>query len=90
MPCVLPKRPWQKVGADLFEWQGTSFLIVVDYFSHYIEMPKLPSTTSAAVITHLKSIFTRHGIPEMLVSDNGPQFSSALFADFASRIALLT
>ena len=51
VPSVLPERPWQKVGADLFEWQGTSFLIVVDYFSRYVETPKLPSTTSAAVIT---------------------------------------
>ncbi|KAJ8348836.1 hypothetical protein SKAU_G00274250 [Synaphobranchus kaupii] len=32
---------------------------------------------------HLKSIFARHGIPETLVTDNGPQFSGMAFAAFA-------
>ena len=33
--------------------------------------------------THLQSMFARHGIPEQLISDNGPQFSSTSFAKFA-------
>ena len=36
-------------------------------------MIKLTSTTSAAVIKALKSVFSRHGIPETVRSDNGPQ-----------------
>ncbi|XP_034540201.1 uncharacterized protein LOC117832662 [Notolabrus celidotus] len=39
---------------------------------------------SADVITHLKSIFARHGIPEVMMSDNGPQFSGQVFASFAA------
>ena len=35
------------------------------------------------MINHLKAIFVRHGIPETVISDNGPQFSSAEFAKFA-------
>jgi transposase InsO family protein len=34
------------------------------------------------VITHPKSIFARHGIPETLISDNGPQYASRDFAEF--------
>jgi len=30
----------------------------------------------------MKSIFARHGIPELCVSDNGPQYSSEEFAEF--------
>ena len=56
---------------------------VVDYFSRFIEVSKLSSTSSEAVIEHLKSIFSRHGIPETVISDNGPQYSAAIFGAFA-------
>ena len=46
-------------------------------------MAKLTSTTSEAVITHFKSIFARHGVPEIVRSDNGPQFGSEPFRKFA-------
>ncbi|KAK7884427.1 hypothetical protein WMY93_027550 [Mugilogobius chulae] len=51
----------------------------------FIEVAKLTSTTSAAVIEHMKSIFARHGIPAEVRSDNGPQFSSELFKTFATE-----
>ena len=37
------------------------------------------------VILHTKSIFARHGIPEVVVSDNGPQYSSEAYANFARK-----
>ena len=80
---TLPERPWQEVATDLFEWNGASYLLLVDYFSRYPEMARLNSTSSGAVILHMKSIFGRHGIPETVMSDNGPQFSSEEFAKFA-------
>eukprot|EP00117_Sycon_ciliatum_P006153 scpid22330/ scgid9810/ Uncharacterized protein K02A2.6 len=60
------------------------YLITVDYFSRYIDVACLSSTTSRAVITHLKSIFAAHGYPDIFVSDNGPQFASDAFAQFMS------
>ena len=48
-------------------------------------MSKLHSTTSAAVTQHMKFIYARHGIPEILVSDNGPQFSAETFTQFAQN-----
>ena len=81
----LPDFPWQRVGTDLFQLNGTNFLIIVDYFSRYPEVVKLRGTTSRDVIEILKSTFSRHGIPETAVSDNGPQFSSQEFRDFAKQ-----
>ena len=79
----LPDYPWQMVGSDLFEMSGEHYLLVVDYFSRFPEIAKLTSTTSAAVITSLKSIVVQHGIPEVIRSDNGPQYESQQFSMFA-------
>ena len=80
-----PNRPWQTVGTDLFDYKGNQYLLLVDYFSRYIEIAKLTSTTSAAIVNHMKSIFARHGIPDTLRSDNGPQYASETFAKFADE-----
>ena len=79
LPTKFPDRPWEKVGADLFQWNDNQYLLVIDYFSHFIEVAKLTSTTSVAVVEHCKSIFTRHGIPSKVMTDNGPQFPSEVF-----------
>ena len=83
IPSSLPDRPWQKLGADLFYYRGKNYLLVVDYYSRYPEVAELSSTTSRNVISALKSMFSRHGIPDLLHSDNGPQFSSEELNQFA-------
>ena len=55
----------------------------MDYYSRYIEVQKLTSLTSASVITAMKAVFSRHGIPTTVVSDNGPQYSSLEMREFA-------
>lgn len=82
MTTNLPEYPWQVVGTDLFEKNGFHYLLTVDYFSRYPEVTRLATTTSTAVISALKAVFARHGIPEVVRSDNGPQYSSHEFAIF--------
>ena len=79
-PIPLPECKWQKVGTDLMELKQQTYLIVVDYYSCYIEMAKSNSTTSRSIINHLKSIFSGHDIPETVVSDNRPQYSCEEFS----------
>ena len=79
-----PDRPWAKVGADLFEHKGTTYLLTINYYSKWIEVDKLDNLTSKNTISYLKSQFARHGIPDELRSDNSPQFGSAEFAEFAT------
>lgn len=80
----LPDYPWQMVGVDLFELNRDHYLLIVDYFSRYPEVIKLSSTTSNAVINVMKSIFSRHGVPEVVRSDNRPQFLTEEFSKFAN------
>ena len=85
IPSTIPDYPWQQLAADLFQLKGADYLVIVDYFSRYPEVHKLTTTTSQSIINSLKTVFTRHGIPETLRTDNGPQFSSQQFAEFAKQ-----
>ena len=85
IPTGMSNRPWQKVATNLFEWQKSQYLVVMDYYSQFIESAKLSSTGSPDVIKHLKSVFAHHGIPKVVMSDNGPQYSSELFTKFSKK-----
>ena len=82
---ALPELPWQRVGTDLFEFKGRSYLLIVDYYSRFIEVALLNRTTAEEVILRTKGMFARFGIPEVVVSDNGPQYSSEAYAAFARQ-----
>jgi len=82
-PHELPQRPWQRVATDLFEWNKRPHLLMVDYYSRYPEVSELRDMRATTLITKMKSFFSRHGIPDEVVSDNGPNYASREFADFA-------
>ena len=83
-PSEPPKYAFQRVGTDLFHHDSHEYLVLVNYYSRYIEIALLINQTSKQVIAILKTIFARHGIPQTVVSDNAAQFSSQEFADFAN------
>jgi len=86
MPHEVPNRPWETLGADLFQLQGKEFLVVSDYYSKFFIVRKFErDATSAITIKTLKQIFSEHGIPSKLVTDNGPQFAAEIFATFAKE-----
>ena len=85
MSTPLPQGPWLRVGIDLFFYRGKDYLVMCDYYSRWIEVLALTSTTSTAVICRMKDVFARFGVPADVVSDNGPQFVSAEFEEFATR-----
>ncbi|XP_038063010.1 uncharacterized protein K02A2.6-like [Patiria miniata] len=74
MSTPLPQRPWQQIACDLAEVKGKMYLVLVDYYSRWIELHHLHSTTAKSVINFIKATFARYGIPEVVVTDNGPQF----------------
>ncbi|XP_025116120.1 uncharacterized protein K02A2.6-like [Pomacea canaliculata] len=85
IPTELPQRVFQKCAADLLEFKGQSYLVFVDYYSRFIDLAHIKISTSAEVIKLLKSMFARQGIPEILVTDNGRQFTSREFQEFAVK-----
>lgn len=73
----IPERPWEKVATDLCHYKGSEFLLCVDYFSKFLEITTLRDTTSCSGIIAVKSMFARHGIPDVVISDNGPRYVSS-------------
>ena len=68
--------PWRDLEIDLLGPlpTGESILVFVDYYSRYYEIDIMRSTVASKVISSREEIFARHGLPESLTSDNGPQF----------------
>ena len=85
MTYSLPTRPWQMIGQDLFTLDGKNYLISVDYYSDYWELDYLTNTTGKAVVEATKAQFARYGIPELVISDNGPQFRAEEYSNFAKK-----
>lgn len=82
-----PNGPWLQTSADFcgpFP-TGEMALVVLDAYSKYPEVDLLSSTSAAATLPALERIFSIHGIPEVMKTDNGPPFNSQNFKDFAEE-----
>ena len=83
IPTVVLDRPWQTMGTDFCFVKGRPYIVAIDYFSKYVEVSLPRSLTSAETIRLLKSIFVRHGVPDVVGSNNCLQHGSDEFAKFA-------
>ena len=85
-PTPIPDVPWQLVGSDLFTLNNEDYLVIVDYYSKFFQLAilKTPEAKLSSSL-HIKSAFARHGIRYEVRSDNGPQYTSRDFKDFARK-----
>ena len=85
-PWIWPNAPWTRIHMDFTgPFQGHMFFVVVDAHSKWPEVVQMSTTTTAATLKALRDMFAQHGLPEQMVSDNGPQFVSDEFATFAKK-----
>ncbi|XP_026530784.1 uncharacterized protein K02A2.6-like [Notechis scutatus] len=78
-----PRGPWSRIHVDFAgPTKGHTFLITVDAYSNWLEVCTMKTTTTDAVITKLNKLFATHGLPDVLVSDNGPQFTALAFEQY--------
>lgn len=87
-PWVRTTRPMERVHIDFADFKNQSFLILIDNYSKWLDVIPMKSTTSEKTIDKLRSIFSYTGLPEELVSDNGPQFTSVTFKDFMKSMGI--
>ena len=75
----LPTRPWEKLGSDIFQFNGANYLIIVDYYSRFPIIRPLVDTSASTISSHLTSLFAEYGLPSALTADFGSQFVSEMF-----------
>ena len=75
MATPLPDCPWRKLGADVCEYKNQQYLVIVDYYSRFIELVK-------TLIFTFRNVFARHGLPYVLRTDNARSFNSQEFHQF--------
>ena len=81
----IPPRPWHTLGSDLFQ----GYLIIIDHYSKFPVVREAgENPSSAKVISAMREVFSEFGIPEMIMSDNGRQYDSREFREFADEYGI--
>lgn len=88
-PWPYPEEPWPRLHVDFGgPFNGQYFIVLVDTLSKWIEVMPVPSPSASATIDCLRtvySLFGTHRSPDIMVSDNGPAFASALSFRFGTQ-----
>ena len=77
-------RPWQMIAMDILEVPVSSnnnryLLVAQDYFTKWTDARPLRDQTASRITTELVDLFTTYGVPEIVQSDQGQNFKSAIF-----------
>ena len=84
MSYPIAEFPFQIVSSDIFEYQRKQFIVIVDHYSDYLEVDELKGLTSSEIIKHFQNAFARHGIPLLLITDSGTNYTSQEFQQFVA------
>lgn len=89
-PWQWPSTPWTRVHIDFMgRVHNCMFLIVIDAHSKWPEVVNMKKdTTSKKLIKVLDEMFSRFGLPKLLVSENGPKLTSADFREFLKKLKI--
>lgn len=95
VPLPIPEPPWSHLAlafiTDLPKLQGNStILVVVDWFLKSLRLIPLPAIPSAFTMAELlfQHVFCYFGIPEEILTDRGPQFTSRVWASFMRKMGV--
>ncbi|XP_065213313.1 uncharacterized protein K02A2.6-like [Planococcus citri] len=88
----LPDGPWQDLAIDFKSLPASKqhLCVVVDYFSRYVEAIIMNEISAESTVEFLTDIFARHGVPYSITSDNGAQFTSAVFKNFCLSYGIVS
>lgn len=82
-PWPWPNKPWSRLHIDFAgPFLNKTYLFLVDAFSKWPEVIEMTSTTAVKTIEALRHVFATHGLPDCVVTDNGPQFIAEEFKSF--------
>ena len=83
-----PKNVWERLHFDIGFHANTNLLIIVDAFSKWLEVYTLTSISTDKIIECFRDVFSRFGFPNVVVSDNAPQFVASKMTDYFDSIGV--
>lgn len=83
-PFPVPNKPFEQIALDIMNFNSNDYLVIVDYYSKWIDIYKLRTKTCSEIINKLKIIFSNFGIPSKCISDNSP-FNSQEIKEFCTQ-----
>ncbi|QQP52230.1 Uncharacterized protein FKW44_004319, partial [Caligus rogercresseyi] len=82
----VPPRLFEMATSDLFYYGGNQYLVYADRTSGFSLIAKYNGDPSASeVIKDLRHFFSLMGVPNILRSDNGPQYASEEMKEFLKK-----
>lgn len=86
----IPDKPWVHIAVDFMGPlpSGHNLLVLIDYFSRFVEVIIMKEISAKNTIQALHETFCRYGIPESIKSDNGPQFVSESLQSFCTEFGI--
>ena len=85
-PWQWPTQPWSHLHLDFVgPYMGHTYLVIVDACSKWLDAHIMLTISSEKTIETLISVFATHGIPQMIVMDNGSSFTSEEFKTFTRK-----
>ena len=84
-PHDIPTSPWTKLATDLFSLHGEEYLVITDYYSKYPIVNRLNNTKSETVAKAVSATFSLFGPPQIILSDNGPQYTGEPFQSMCEK-----
>ena len=76
-PWIPATKPWQRIHIDFCYYENNNWLVIVDAFSKWADICNMKKNIeSSALIRELRKVFATFGLPDCVVSDNGPQLVS--------------
>lgn len=84
IPHEIPKFPFVEVACDICEYESKNFLVMMDYYSKWVEFKAMKNKSSQEVIRIWSEVFSGLGIPKLVIADNVP-FGSRECREFAER-----
>ncbi|XP_065208322.1 uncharacterized protein K02A2.6-like [Planococcus citri] len=89
-PWLYPEISWYRLHLDYAgPFLSNYFLLVVDAYSKWVEIFVMSSITTSKTISFLQDLYTRFGLPVMIVTNNGPQWTSEEFKMFNSSNGII-
>ena len=84
----MPQEPWERIAMDYFYMNGRLYILICDYFSKFPFMFQVKTTSFANLKDHLEELFSVEGIPNEIMSDNGPPFNGKEFSSYLTGLGI--